>query len=267
MLHFRCPSCNRPLTASENKAGRSLPCPACNSSIQVPLTPVSSDEELIDLESLEPDELPPPVRRRKSKSATSDQTGANDVETEPCLHCGATTVFPSRVAGHVGECFNCGQPVPIPTVKQYQYRLREQRTSRRTLRWMAIAIVTPCVLIFAIYKAVDYRHSQTPSGAAEKAWYAQNRGGLGPFLTVRNSSIEVSHGDITIIRIEYGIAQTASNQRYLRKKGLGNLLDLPDAQDYVVLQNLKSIEIVSASETTLDKLTHKYMATVSEATK
>ena len=269
MLQFHCPSCNRSLKAAEDKAGRKFPCPTCKSPVQVPVPPIPADDDSIEYATLEMEPPPPRIGRRTKKPATK----TSDIETEPCTNCGETTIFPVGAAGQTDECANCGQALTVPTVKQYAYRVREektrvreQKTTRRFFGCAVIAIVLFTGAIIAILLLADYRRSKTPVGAAETAWYAQNSHRKNMSITAAYA--EASHGDITIVSLSAHVSITGGDRRRHKEAGI----DLDDFSNptefyFVVMRGLTLIEIFSADKVTIDELKRKFMPNMREGNK
>lgn len=253
MLQFHCPSCKRSLTAPEDKAGRTFPCPACKTPVKVPLLLNPPDDESYDFTSLLDEENPPIADRRAKKSKLK----SIEVETEPCRHCGVTTIFPASVAGQLGECSNCGQKIVIPTVKQHEYRVRERKSSLRAWGCVATLIAFPTLIIVLVLTLSNYRRSNTPLGAATNAWHERNKGGLGPYTSVDGAYTVASEGQISIIRISSSIGE--NGRKRLERQGLHNLAGIHGSDvEYFVMRGLEVVEVVADEADALEKLKKKY---------
>ena len=107
-IEFRCPTCQKLLRTSDDKAGRMAKCPDCGNAIQVP----QSQQEFDALDDDGPDEE---VSSRNPPSRVVPP-GAGDQDTKLCPMCGET------IKAAATRCRFCGEDVggaaqyaPVPT--------------------------------------------------------------------------------------------------------------------------------------------------------
>jgi len=125
-MKVSCPNCNKVLQAPDEWAGKTVKCPGCKQSINLPAIEEEADDRAFDLSSLEAIEShgqvvsAEPGKRRKpmtlkeaqaaaAQQASGEQTESVDPQMRRCSRCGQTV----RVEDLYGDiiCRHCGNTI------------------------------------------------------------------------------------------------------------------------------------------------------------
>jgi DNA-directed RNA polymerase subunit RPC12/RpoP len=95
-IEFSCPECGKPLSTSDDKAGRSAKCPGCSAPITVPGRTAPAAEQ--DLDDSRPD-------GGGSAGAFPEEGGGSEAVRQPCPVCGELIPAHAKVCRYCGERF------------------------------------------------------------------------------------------------------------------------------------------------------------------
>ena len=102
-IEFSCPECGKPLSTTDDKAGRSAKCPGCSAPLTVPGRTSSTGES--DLDETWPGHSAPPGKFPEGE----DGTRSESVRT-PCPVCGELVLSTAKVCRFCGEQFAKRRP-------------------------------------------------------------------------------------------------------------------------------------------------------------
>jgi DNA-directed RNA polymerase subunit RPC12/RpoP len=104
-IEFSCPHCQKPLSTTEDKAGRSAKCPGCGERVTVPQPGAQSSAPSIEEDwEVPPEEPRSSLSRQSSRSRSASVSSEDgDQERQPCPMCG------ELIRAAAVKCRYCGE--------------------------------------------------------------------------------------------------------------------------------------------------------------